>query len=53
MVIRSLQGAEGLVKGFETRLSQEDTIAADPTAIQSQQDLLQVGAFIPLLWSYL
>ncbi|XP_056412563.1 microtubule-actin cross-linking factor 1 isoform X14 [Hyla sarda] len=41
VVIRSLQGAEALVKGFETRLSQEDTIAADPVAIQSQQDLLQ------------
>ncbi|XP_071992635.1 microtubule-actin cross-linking factor 1 isoform X17 [Engystomops pustulosus] len=41
VVIRSLQSAEGLVKGFETRLSQEDTISADPVAIQSQQDLLQ------------
>ncbi|CAJ0964667.1 unnamed protein product, partial [Ranitomeya imitator] len=41
VVIRSLQGAEALVKGFETRLSQEDTIAADPVAIHGQQDLLQ------------
>ncbi|XP_069827488.1 microtubule-actin cross-linking factor 1 isoform X3 [Dendropsophus ebraccatus] len=41
VVIRSLQGAEALVKGFESRLSQEDTIAADPVAIQCQQDLLQ------------
>ncbi|XP_040280539.1 microtubule-actin cross-linking factor 1 isoform X5 [Bufo bufo] len=41
VVIRSLQGAEAVVKGFETRLSQEDTIAADPVAIQCQQDLLQ------------
>ncbi|XP_066430096.1 microtubule-actin cross-linking factor 1 isoform X11 [Eleutherodactylus coqui] len=41
VVIRSLQGAEALVKGFETRLSQEDTIAADPASLQCQQDLLQ------------
>ncbi|XP_063810180.1 microtubule-actin cross-linking factor 1 isoform X5 [Pseudophryne corroboree] len=41
VVIRSLQGAEILVKGFETRLSQEDTIPADLAAIQGQQNLLQ------------
>ncbi|XP_075709192.1 microtubule-actin cross-linking factor 1-like isoform X5 [Rhinoderma darwinii] len=41
VVIRSLQGAEALVKGFETRLSPEETIAADPVAIQCQRDLLQ------------
>ncbi|XP_075460627.1 microtubule-actin cross-linking factor 1 isoform X19 [Ascaphus truei] len=41
VVVRSLQGAEALVKGFESRLSQEDTVPADPTAIQSQQAVLQ------------
>ncbi|XP_040192936.1 microtubule-actin cross-linking factor 1 isoform X13 [Rana temporaria] len=41
VVIRSLQGAEALVKGYEARLSQEDTIPADPAAIQCQEVLLQ------------
>ncbi|CAH2222202.1 microtubule-actin cross-linking factor 1 isoform X20 [Pelobates cultripes] len=41
VVIRSLQGAESLVKGFEARLSQEDTIPADPAAIQHQKTILQ------------
>ncbi|XP_053310588.1 microtubule-actin cross-linking factor 1 [Spea bombifrons] len=42
VVIRSLQGAEALVKGFEARLTQEDSIPADPAAIQCQQDTLQL-----------
>ncbi|KAM8975105.1 microtubule-actin cross-linking factor 1 [Pelodytes ibericus] len=41
VVLRSLQGAEAMVIGFESRLSQEDTIPADPAAIQCQQDILQ------------
>ncbi|KAM9320102.1 microtubule-actin cross-linking factor 1 [Gastrophryne carolinensis] len=41
VVIRSLHGAEAVVKGFEARLSQEDTIPADASAIQGQEDLLQ------------
>ncbi|XP_068124927.1 microtubule-actin cross-linking factor 1 isoform X16 [Hyperolius riggenbachi] len=41
VVIRSLQGAEALVKGFEARLSQEDTIPADPAAIRSQEQSLE------------
>ncbi|XP_075053845.1 microtubule-actin cross-linking factor 1 [Mixophyes fleayi] len=41
VVIRSLQEAETLVKGYETRLSQEDTIPADLAAIQCQQQSLQ------------
>ncbi|XP_063311802.1 microtubule-actin cross-linking factor 1 isoform X18 [Pelobates fuscus] len=41
VVIRSLQDAESLVKGFEARLSQEDTIPADPAAIQHQKTILQ------------
>ncbi|XP_072273876.1 microtubule-actin cross-linking factor 1 isoform X4 [Pyxicephalus adspersus] len=41
VVIRSLQGAEALVKTYEARLSQEDTIPADPAAIQCQEVLLQ------------
>ncbi|KAM4795882.1 microtubule-actin cross-linking factor 1 [Rhinophrynus dorsalis] len=41
VVIRSLQGAEVLVKGFEAKLSQEDTFPADPAAIQCQQELLK------------
>ncbi|KAM4701985.1 microtubule-actin cross-linking factor 1 [Discoglossus pictus] len=41
VVVRSLQGAETLVKGFEARLSQEDTVPADPAAIHCQQDVLE------------
>uniref|UniRef100_A0A8C5PE50 Microtubule actin crosslinking factor 1 n=1 Tax=Leptobrachium leishanense TaxID=445787 RepID=A0A8C5PE50_9ANUR len=41
VLIRSMQGAEALVKGFEARLSQEDVIPANPAAIQHQQDVLQ------------
>ncbi|KAG8451599.1 hypothetical protein GDO86_003700 [Hymenochirus boettgeri] len=41
VVIQSLQEAEGMVKGFETRLSHEDSPPADPSAIHCQRDLLQ------------
>ncbi|XP_053563262.1 microtubule-actin cross-linking factor 1 isoform X3 [Bombina bombina] len=41
VIVRSLQGAEALVKGYEARLSQEDTVPADPAAIHNQQDVLQ------------
>eukprot|EP00079_Xenopus_tropicalis_P021542 XP_012812889.1 PREDICTED: microtubule-actin cross-linking factor 1 isoform X20 [Xenopus tropicalis] len=41
VVIRSLQEAEGMVKGFEIKLSQEASLNADTSFIQSQQDLLQ------------
>ncbi|XP_041439993.1 microtubule-actin cross-linking factor 1 isoform X4 [Xenopus laevis] len=41
VVIRSLQEAEGIVKGFEIKLSQETSLPADTSFIQSQQDLLQ------------
>lgn len=42
VVIRSMQEAEALVKGYENRLSQEDTIPADLAAIHGQEVLLQV-----------
>ncbi|XP_078536890.1 microtubule-actin cross-linking factor 1 isoform X2 [Lissotriton helveticus] len=41
VVLRSIQGAEALVKGFEVRLSQEDAVPADITAIGSQTAILQ------------
>ncbi|XP_041438126.1 microtubule-actin cross-linking factor 1 isoform X6 [Xenopus laevis] len=41
VVIRSLQEAEGMVKGFEIKLSQEASLSADTAFIHSQQNLLQ------------
>ncbi|XP_029426820.1 microtubule-actin cross-linking factor 1 isoform X2 [Rhinatrema bivittatum] len=38
---RSTQEAEALVKGYEMKLSQEDAVPLDLTAIQSQRVLLQ------------
>ncbi|NWZ28539.1 MACF1 factor, partial [Asarcornis scutulata] len=41
VIIRSTQGAESLVKGFEVKLSQEEAVPADLTAIQSHRTALQ------------
>lgn len=43
VIIRSTQGAESLVKGYEVKLSQEEAVPADLTAIQSHRTALQVG----------
>lgn len=45
IIIRSTQGAESLVKGYEVKLSQEEAVPADLAAIQSHRAALQVGAF--------
>ncbi|XP_053942176.1 microtubule-actin cross-linking factor 1 isoform X12 [Cuculus canorus] len=41
IIIRNTQGAESLVKGFEVKLSQEEAVPADLTAIQSHRAVLQ------------
>ncbi|XP_067390080.1 microtubule-actin cross-linking factor 1 isoform X14 [Emydura macquarii macquarii] len=41
VIVRSAQGAESLVKGYEIKLSQEEAVAADLTAIQSHRSTLQ------------
>ncbi|XP_063167779.1 microtubule-actin cross-linking factor 1-like [Candoia aspera] len=41
VIIRNTQGAESLVKGYEVKLSQEEAVPADLTAIQSHQATLQ------------
>uniref|UniRef100_A0A8B9E5F4 Microtubule actin crosslinking factor 1 n=1 Tax=Anser cygnoides TaxID=8845 RepID=A0A8B9E5F4_ANSCY len=41
VIIRSTQGAESLVKGYEVKLSQEEAVPADLTAIQSHRTALQ------------
>ncbi|XP_074832544.1 microtubule-actin cross-linking factor 1 isoform X4 [Carettochelys insculpta] len=41
VIVRSTQGAESLVKGYEVKLSQEEAVPADLTAIQSHQATLQ------------
>lgn len=43
VIVRSTQGAESLVKGYEVKLSQEEAVPADLTAIQSHRATLQVG----------
>nr|XP_025037689.1 microtubule-actin cross-linking factor 1-like [Pelodiscus sinensis] len=40
-IVRSTQGAESLVKGYEVKLSQEEAVPADLTAIQSHRATLQ------------
>uniref|UniRef100_A0A8C3XRH7 Microtubule actin crosslinking factor 1 n=1 Tax=Chelydra serpentina TaxID=8475 RepID=A0A8C3XRH7_CHESE len=37
VIVRSTQGAESLVKGYEVKLSQEEAVPADLTAIQSHR----------------
>lgn len=44
IIIRSTQGAESLVKGYEVKLSQEEAVPADLAAIQAHRTALQVGA---------
>lgn len=44
IIIRNTQGAESLVKGYEVKLSQEEAVPADLTAIQTHRSALQVGA---------
>ncbi|XP_067167733.1 microtubule-actin cross-linking factor 1-like isoform X9 [Apteryx mantelli] len=41
VIIRNTQGAESLVKGYEVKLSQEEAVPADLTAIQSHRTTLQ------------
>ncbi|KAM6427631.1 microtubule-actin cross-linking factor 1 isoform 6-T6 [Liasis olivaceus] len=41
VIIRNTQGAEFLVKGYEVKLSQEEAVPADLTAIQSHRATLQ------------
>nr|XP_048681716.1 microtubule-actin cross-linking factor 1 isoform X13 [Caretta caretta] len=41
VIVRSTQGAESLVKGYEVKLSQEEAVPADLTAIQSHRATLQ------------
>ncbi|XP_030395112.1 microtubule-actin cross-linking factor 1 isoform X17 [Gopherus evgoodei] len=41
VVVRSTQGAESLVKGYEVKLSQEEAVPADLTAIQSHRATLE------------
>ncbi|XP_069051429.1 microtubule-actin cross-linking factor 1 isoform X15 [Lepisosteus oculatus] len=41
VLLRSAQAAESLVKKYESRLSEEDIVPADPTAIQALREQLQ------------
>uniref|UniRef100_A0A8C3EV53 Microtubule actin crosslinking factor 1 n=1 Tax=Corvus moneduloides TaxID=1196302 RepID=A0A8C3EV53_CORMO len=41
IIIRSTQGAESLVKGYEVKLSQEEAVPADLAAIQAHRTALQ------------
>ncbi|XP_066421089.1 microtubule-actin cross-linking factor 1-like isoform X1 [Molothrus aeneus] len=41
IIIRSTQGAESLVKGYEVKLSQEEAVPADLAAIQTHRTALQ------------
>ncbi|KAM9116259.1 microtubule-actin cross-linking factor 1 isoform 9-T9 [Pangshura tecta] len=41
VIVRSTLGAESLVKGYEVKLSQEEAVPADLTAIQSHRATLQ------------
>nr|XP_008169257.1 microtubule-actin cross-linking factor 1 isoform X22 [Chrysemys picta bellii] len=41
VIVRGTQGAESLVKGYEVKLSQEEAVPADLTAIQSHRATLQ------------
>uniref|UniRef100_A0A8C3NES6 Uncharacterized protein n=1 Tax=Geospiza parvula TaxID=87175 RepID=A0A8C3NES6_GEOPR len=41
IIIRSTQGAESLVKGYEVKLSQEEAVPADLAAIHSHRTALQ------------
>ncbi|XP_059724544.1 microtubule-actin cross-linking factor 1 isoform X5 [Haemorhous mexicanus] len=41
IIIRSTQGAESLVKGYEVKLSQEEAVPADLAAIQTHRAALQ------------
>uniref|UniRef100_A0A8C8SX39 Microtubule actin crosslinking factor 1 n=1 Tax=Pelusios castaneus TaxID=367368 RepID=A0A8C8SX39_9SAUR len=41
VIVRNTQGAESLVKGYEVKLSQEEAVPADLTAIQSHRSTLQ------------
>ncbi|NXN97313.1 MACF1 factor, partial [Rhinopomastus cyanomelas] len=41
IIVRSTQGAESLVRGFEVKLSQEEAVPADLAAIQSHRSTLQ------------
>ncbi|OXB56436.1 hypothetical protein ASZ78_010690 [Callipepla squamata] len=41
VIIRNTQGAESLVKGYEVKLSQEEAVPADLTAIQTHRSALQ------------
>ncbi|XP_050788124.1 microtubule-actin cross-linking factor 1 isoform X7 [Gopherus flavomarginatus] len=41
VIVRSTQGAESLVKGYEVKLSQEEAVPADLTAIQSHRATLE------------
>ncbi|XP_031450614.1 microtubule-actin cross-linking factor 1 isoform X11 [Phasianus colchicus] len=41
VIIRNTQGAESLVKGYEVKLSQEEAVPADLTAIQAHRSALQ------------
>uniref|UniRef100_A0A8D0G4W8 Microtubule actin crosslinking factor 1 n=1 Tax=Sphenodon punctatus TaxID=8508 RepID=A0A8D0G4W8_SPHPU len=41
VIIRNAQGAESLVKGYEVKLSQEEAVPADLTAIHFQRATLQ------------
>lgn len=41
--MRSMQDAELLVKGYEIKLSQEEAVPADLSALESHRSTLRVG----------
>lgn len=43
VIVRSIQGAELLVKGYEIKLSQEEAVPADLSALQSHRAALEVS----------
>lgn len=52
--MRSIQDAELLVKGYEIKLSQEEAVPADLSALESHRSTLRVGCseFLRRLTSY-
>jgi len=43
VIVRSIQDAELLVKGYEIKLSQEEAVPADLSALESHRSTLRVG----------
>lgn len=42
LIVKNTQGAEALVKQYETKLGEEDAVPPDPEAIRSLQNTLKV-----------